>query len=203
MMHAIFGGSFDPVHAGHLYVMHEVRRHISCNQFIVVPSGRNPLKADGPVAAAHHRVAMLRIALASVERCTISTVETDRTGPSYMVETLDALEAAGTVGRRPGFIMGEDLVAELPRWHRWKNLLERVIPVVITREGGTAADPAAPGPPAPRKATILPEETVYLKVPPHGASSREVRRRCAARLPLEDLLPRGVEDYIHEHHLYR
>ncbi len=199
---AIFGGTFDPVHRGHVHLLREVLERTAINRIILVPSPQNPLKEHQPRASDTERLDMLQLAIEPIaSQCTISTIELERSPPVYSLETVRQLVRSGVVQRRPGFLMGDDLVPELPRWERWQQFLEEVQPVVITRTAAT--DDLFNAYP------YLPTDSVLVNAPPVAVSSRTIRTlgtegwdREETRQALEDLVPSSVARYIRDHGLY-
>lgn len=191
---AVFGGSFDPVHLGHLHVIGLVRSCTVFTTILVVPNRQNPLKTRGPGAGCEDRLQMLQRALATFGNCRVSREELDRPGPSYAIHTLESLISSNQVISRPGYILGDDLLKQLRNWYRWRDLLKTTVPVVITRDG----DPSRLRESMPE----LPDDTVFLQNPPHPASSSLVRARIARGESPADLLPQSVNEYIEYHRIY-
>jgi nicotinate-nucleotide adenylyltransferase len=134
---AVLGGTFDPVHIGHLRVAWEAAEALDAQVRLIpaqVPPHRPP-----PVASAQQRVRMLQVALAGQERLTIDTRELDRPGPSYTFDTLQSLRAEFGNDQALILLLGADAFAGLPSWHRWRELFELAHIVVLTRPGHAAA----------------------------------------------------------------
>ena len=128
---AIFGGTFDPVHYGHLRAAAEVAEQLGVSDFRLLPAGQPPHR-DGTWAASRHRLAMLELALAPHADLSVDEREVERTGPSYMTETLDSIRAES--GDLPVLLcLGQDAANELHRWHDWQRLLDLAHLVVMTR----------------------------------------------------------------------
>ncbi len=174
----VLGGSFDPVHAGHLAVARAALRGLRLDLLLIVPSKRSPLKSRRP-APARHRLAMLRLAFRGMPKVRISTLELRRPAPSYTVDTLRALKR-----RWPGaelfLILGADAFAEFRRWRR---------PGEIRRLATLAAFPR-PGVPSP-------EDVWCLAMKPVDASASAIRQGEKAGLPAP------VARYIRRARLYR
>jgi nicotinate-nucleotide adenylyltransferase len=185
---AILGGSFDPIHAGHLLVADEVRRHFGYDTVLFVPVGRAPHKNRPPVASAEHRLAMVQLALADRPEFACSSYEIEQEGPSYTISTVRHLLESGTVTGRPGLIIGDDLAAGFSDW-READDLERLVDLIIVGRPGYAGK-------VRRRHRRL--ETLLLPI-----SSSEIRRRVSAGEPWRDLVPTAVWRYIREHSLYR
>lgn len=187
----VFGGSFNPVHRGHLFVAMLAAEAAELERVLFVPAADPPHKEGMELAPAPHRVAMLGAALASEPGTGISDVELRPAGPRFTVDTLQVLAA-----ERPGdelvFILGMDSLLELPGWRSPERILERHRIVAVNRPGLDAG--AVPPPLASR--------CLLVEGNPFAISATGVRRRVAAGLPLRHLVPRAVEDYIREHGLY-
>jgi len=185
----IFGGSFDPVHLGHLLVARAAREEMQLDRLIFVPANRSPFKRAAPPAPDALRLRMLRLALAGVEWSCVSEVELKRGGVSYSVDTVR------TLGREfPGaqlfLLIGEDNLESLSSWREAGTLLKLVEFLVIPRPG------AAP-------ARELPGATLHRLTgwPIHLSSSR-IRQRVRDGLPVDHLVPPGVADVIRHNRLY-
>ncbi|MEQ8849115.1 nicotinate-nucleotide adenylyltransferase [Botrimarina sp.] len=183
----VFGGSFDPVHVGHLRLAGCCCDQAGLDAVWFVPAAVQPFKAEGPVASDPQRCEMLRLAIASEPRFGVSTIEIDRGGVSYSVDTLRELHAA-----RPGdqlfFLMGADTLRDLPGWREPDEVLRLATPLVVQRPGEAPPDSAV--------------DHVLVTMPPIDISSSEVRRRLAAGEPVDGLLPPAVLEYIRQNGLY-
>jgi len=180
----IFGGSFDPVHHGHLAIALAALESIPLDRVILVPARRSPLKESGPVAEEADRLAMLQLATSDEPRFTCSRIELDRPGPSYTVDTLEAL---ATSEGRLFLILGADAARDLPRWRDPHRVRELATLVIARRPGSDHGDPAA----------------ILLDTPLMDVSARELRARAARGRSLRYLVPDAVWRYIEEHGIYR
>jgi nicotinate-nucleotide adenylyltransferase len=183
----MFGGSFDPVHVGHLFVAEEARINLGYDRVVFVPAYQPPHKHEAPSAGPAHRVRMLEIALNGREDFVIDSWEIEREGVSYTIDTVDHLYATGTVDGRLGLIIGDDL---LEGFHTWKNadtLAEMVDIIVATREGEDG--------PGMHYSTI--------DNSPLPVSSSNLRERIRAGKAFRYLVPESVYGYIRTHELYR
>ncbi|MBA3417053.1 MAG: nicotinate-nucleotide adenylyltransferase [Chloroflexia bacterium] len=193
----IFGGTFDPIHVGHLIVAADLRHALTLDRVLFVPAGRPPHKAADLVSADGDRLAMLELALATEPKAEISTVDLERPGPSYTVDLLAILRAGFPVARLV-FLMGEDSLRDLPTW-RNPDEIARLADFGVAARPGVAFDPEAvyAQVPAARGRLSL-VETVQLSI-----SSSDIRRRVRQGAPIRHLVPCAVEDYIAERGLYR
>ena len=183
---ALLGGSFDPIHLGHLHVAEVVLATGRYDQVLLVPANR-PSHKPGALAAAAHRLTMLRLAIAGRPRLAVSDVEVRRGGVSYTVDTVRQLQRGGAVGARPGLVVGDDLGAELATWREAETLFGMVELLVARR----AAQPVAPAFPHCRLANH-----------PLPLSSSALRRRVRAGQVIRGLVPDPVAAHILEHGLY-
>ena len=198
----IMGGTFDPIHVGHLAVAEEARDALGLVRILFVPAGRPPHKPSGAVSDVGHRVAMVQLAIADNPAFELSRIEVDRPGPSYTVDTVEALASAARAhGEHTEFtvILSAETFAELPRWHEPARLFEAALVAVVPREGYPAPAPAwlsaaFPG----RDARVR-----YLEGPRLGLSSTAIRARAAAGRSIRYLVPDAVAAYITANHLYR
>ncbi|MDQ2914371.1 MAG: nicotinate-nucleotide adenylyltransferase [Chloroflexota bacterium] len=179
----VFGGTFDPVHVGHLAIANAALDELGLDRVDFVPARRSPLKQEGPIASAEDRLAMLTAAIANEPRFGVSTVELDRPGPSFTVDTLEALRGKGELF----LILGSDAYADFERW-REPARIEGLATLVL------AARPGAPN--APAGARVLDSPLIDI-------NSRELRARAARGRSLRYLVPEAVLRYIEEHRLYR
>ena len=191
----VMGGTFDPLHVGHLAIAEEARETLGLDRILFVPAARPPHKAGDDVTAIDHRVAMVELAIGDNPAFALSRVELDRPGPSYTVDTVEDLAGEGELT----LILSAETFAELPTWHEPDRIFESARVAVVPREGYPAADPGW-------LATAFPgreSRVTYLDGPLFGLSSTAIRERVAAGRSIRYLVPAGVEDYIAEHRLYR
>ena len=194
----IMGGTFDPIHVGHLAVAEEAREALVLERVLFVPAGQPPHKLPGSVSPVRDRVAMVELAIAGNPAFELSTVEIERVGPSFTVDTVEALASAHR-GTTLHLILSAETFAELPSWHEPERLFEAARMAVVPREGYPAPDPAWLGRAFPGR-----EDRVdYLGGPRLGLSSTALRTRVAAGRSIRYLVPPAVEAYIVDHHLYR
>jgi nicotinate-nucleotide adenylyltransferase len=196
----IFGGSFNPVHYGHLLLAETCREQARLDEIWFVPNALSPLKQDQPPAAAKHRIEMLQLAIGGHESFRLSTIEIDRGGVSYTVDTLAEI-ASQQPAAELCFLMGADSLVDLPKWRDPRRICELALPLVVRRHGS----------PEPRYdvfAALLSAERLELvrqmtvDMPIIELSGSEIRRRAARGLSLRYRTPRAVEKYIETHRLY-
>ena len=196
----VLGGTFDPIHLGHLIVAEDIRQKLGLGEVLFVPAGRPwlKLKEEKPISAAEHRLAMVRLAVASDPHFKVSTLEIDRPGLSYSIDTVLELKAKLGAGAEIYFIVGPDALAELPRWKDPGRLVEICQVVGIGRPGYVQADLHI------LESSILgvSQRIMLMDVPQIDISATEIRRRVAQRLSIRYLVPEAVEKYIAEHRLY-
>jgi nicotinate-nucleotide adenylyltransferase len=193
------GGSFDPVHEGHLAVARAVADALELPLVLLIPAARPPHKPGRVLAPGEDRLALLRIACAGDERLRPHAAELGRTGPSYSVDTAEALLGELPPRTRLHMIVGGDMLADLPHWHRVADLL-RLVTVCPVARAGTALDatPLARLVGADEAAAIAARA---VTVPVHPASSSEVRTALRRAAPPR-WLPPGVADEIARRGLY-
>jgi nicotinate-nucleotide adenylyltransferase len=186
------GGTFDPIHHGHLVAASEVAADFHLDEVVFVPTGRPWQKSDRPVSPAEDRYLMTVIATASNPQFRVSRVDVDRTGPTYTIDTLHDLRGEYGEETELFFITGADALAAILGWHRSDELFDLAHFVGVTRPGHRLADPGFPD----GKVTLV-------EVPALAISSTECRERVAAGHPVWYLVPDGVVQYINKRGLYR
>lgn len=194
---AVLGGTFDPLHIGHLAIAEDVRYTIDAEHVIFIPAAQQPFKTHTPTTPATDRLAMVRLGTADNPAFVVSDLEIRRGGLSYTVETIEQLRAEYSQ-HELFFIIGADAVAGLPRWHQIGRLLELCRLVLVARPGYQpdlealfAEIPAA-------RSRVLPVAGPALDV-----SASELRQRLRSGRPVRYHLPPPVRQYIQEHRLYQ
>ncbi|OED43860.1 nicotinate (nicotinamide) nucleotide adenylyltransferase [Chromatiales bacterium (ex Bugula neritina AB1)] len=191
----VYGGSFDPVHNGHLRSAQEVMQLCNLDELRFVPSGNPPHRSRALVSAVHRR-AMLKLAVADVPGMVIDTRELERTQPSYSIDTLESIRAevphASLV-----LIIGMDQFSAFDTWHRWQELLQRVDLAVLERPGETISAHARE-----LLKGALAERISVLKVTQLEISSSRIRHDLSQGLEIRFLVPYAVRNYIRENRLY-
>jgi nicotinate-nucleotide adenylyltransferase len=191
----IMGGTFDPIHYGHLVAAAEARHVFELDRVTFVPSRQPPHKREAPAAGGEHRYAMTVAATCSNPRFDASRIELERAGPSYTLDTLRALRAVDPTAEL-FFITGADAVRELRTWRQPEQLVELCRFVAVTRPGydldGLERDLGA-----------LARAVSAIEAPGVDISSTQIRERVAQGRSIKYLTPEPVEVYIAKHGLYR
>lgn len=196
----IFGGTFDPVHLGHLILAEQAREQAALDEVWFVPAARPPHKAGRPITPFAHRAEMLRLALAGQPAFRVDESENERPGLSYTVETLAELDRRHP-GREWFLLVGSDSLADLPGWHNPVGIVRRAGLVVRSR-------PGSPVPPVGHIRALLrlpegvPLRLQVVEAPLIEISSRDLRRRASAGLSLRYFVPTAVACYIRDRGLY-
>jgi nicotinate-nucleotide adenylyltransferase len=187
----IMGGTFDPIHHGHLVAASEVADQFELDEVIFVPTGEPYQKSERDVSPAEHRYLMTVIATASNPRFWVSRVDIDRPGPTYTIDTIRDI-AELRAGAELFFITGADALSQILSWHDHEEMLRMARFIGVTRPGYELTD------------EHLPSAAVTLvDVPAMAISSSAVRGRVPAERPIWYLVPDGVVQYIAKHRLYR
>ena len=192
---AVLGGTFDPVHSGHIALALSVRDSIGAGEAWLVPAATPALRAQ-PVAPAEVRLAMLEAATRDIPGMRVVDVELRRPGVSHTIDTLEAL-AIDHPGLQPWWILGADAARRLAEWHRSDELRAAIHLVVVQRSGTAHFDQAEA-----RSLGLDPLRTVVLDITPPAVSASEVRRRVAAGEAIGGLVPSAVADIIATRGLY-
>ncbi|HVP05706.1 MAG TPA: nicotinate-nucleotide adenylyltransferase [Dehalococcoidia bacterium] len=192
----MLGGTFDPVHIGHLVLGEAAREELGLDRVIFVPTGHSWRKTDREITPAAGRLEMLRLAVAGNPHFEVSTLEVEREGPSYSEITLAALQEANP-GAELFFILGRDALADLPNWHDPRRVVE--LATLAVAERGDMDSPLIEDPALAR----LNARIAWLPMPEIGVSATDVRARAAAGRSLRYLVPDSVAEYIARHRLYQ
>lgn len=183
MRTALYGGSFDPIHHGHLLLAREALEQLSLDRVVFIPAGVSPFKLHALPASAEARLEMVRAAIAGEPQFECDDSEVHRTGPSFTIDTVEAWHV-----RAPGdelfYFIGQDNVADLPRWRRSEELQGLVRFIVFERDGGAPAHDFA---------------RVQRRI---DISATEVRKRVAEGRSIRYLVPESVRSIIDARHLY-
>jgi nicotinate-nucleotide adenylyltransferase len=191
----VMGGTFDPIHYGHLFVAEEARARFALDHVLFVPNGAPPHKKEYLLTAARDRYEMTRLATANNPAFTCTALELDRPGPSYTVETLATLRAQYRHAEL-FYITGIDAIADILTWRHHAEIIQMAAFIAAARPGfdlKTLQD---------RLPAAYLERILLLGTTAQGVSSTEIRERTRAGLPIRYLTPEEVRNYIHEHRLY-
>lgn len=195
----VFGGTFDPIHNGHLAAAQEVLYTLDLSRVIFVPAYHQPLKEHAPQATDAERLDMLRLAIAGNERFSVDMQELDRPAPSYTIDTVRSYANRGKPDDELYFLVGVDAVNALGRWREPAELVRLARLAVMSRSAVRQPDWTALEAVAPD----IRERVDVVVVPNIDISSRELRQRAAAGQPIRYQVPDAVYQYIEERRLYR
>lgn len=208
-MIGVYGGTFDPVHYGHLRTALEVHERLNLEQLRLVPC-KSPLHRDEPLASAKHRLKMLQLAVKDEPKLMIDTCELDRSGPSFMVDTLTKIRSEVGENSSIALIVGLDAFLSLPRWSRWEQLFKLAHLVVMTRPGWHFKEKEAQDWVAEKieKTPARIESKAagmihFLEVTQLEISATAIRLMVQAEKDPRYLLPEAVRELIFKENLYR
>jgi nicotinate-nucleotide adenylyltransferase len=187
----VMGGTFDPIHIGHLVAASEVAHRFELDQVVFVPTGQPWQKSDRRVSASEDRYLMTVIATAADERFSVSRVDVDREGQTYTVDTLRDIRAVMGEQDDYYFITGADALGEILSWREPEEVLRLAHLVGVTRPGHVLSDPG-----------LVPGRVTLLEIPALAISSSDIRRRVSKGEPIRYLVTPGVEAYIAKVGLY-
>jgi len=194
----VLGGTFDPVHNGHLIVAEEAKTRLNLTEVVFVPAGQPWLKTERPITPAEHRLQMLRLALADKPYFKLSAMEIERAGPSYTVDTITELQGQLDAEDELFFILGQDNLVQLPQWREPSQLIQLCYLVAVPR-------PGSPRPKLKELEASIPgiSQRVMLMDKPHvDISAEAIRDRVVRGLSVRHLVPEPVNRYLKEHKLY-
>ncbi len=193
----VLGGTFDPIHYGHLVIAEDARVYLHLEKVLFVPARQPPHKPKVTYSALEHRVRMTELAIADDPHFALSLIETERPGPSYTVDTLRQLHAELGPDAELYFVMGMDLLADILTWHKPAELVNLCRIVVAERAGYhidlSALEEGLPG---------LLERLELIDTPELSISSHDLQQRVRRGLSIRYQLPPDVEKYIYDHRLY-
>jgi nicotinate-nucleotide adenylyltransferase len=193
----VFGGTFDPIHQGHIEVAEEAKVRLDLAEVIFMLAGQPWLKQNNLISAAGHRVQMVHLAIAGKPHLKLSSMEIERTGPTYTVDTITELKAE-LGSQELFFILGMDNLTQLPRWREPGRLITMCRIVAVPRPGYSSPDldaleAAIPG---------LKQRLILLNKPVVDIDSTDIRERVARGLSIDHIVPEPVAEYIKQHRLY-
>jgi nicotinate-nucleotide adenylyltransferase len=192
----VMGGTFDPLHYGHLVLAENGRVQLDLDQVLFILAGQPPHKPDRPITPVHHRVAMVEAAIADTPAFVLSRVDLDRPGPHYTVDTLALVQQANP-GAALFFLVGGDSLLQFLSW-RDPDGIVRQARLAVMRRSGYEPDLEI----LEKGMPDLCERLVWLDAPCLDIAATDLRRRAREGLPLRYLVPPPVEAYIHRHRLY-
>ena len=195
----VLGGTFDPVHLGHIMMAEEAKASLDLSEVLLVPVGQPMSKPSEKVTPAKHRIEMLRLAVAGSPHLKVSTVEIERQGPSYTVDTIDGMRKIYGSGDEIYFILGWDSLAQLPDWHEPSRLVAMCFLVAVPRPGWArprlkALEGVLPG---------ISKKVIFLDRPKVDISATAIREMAANGESIDHLVPKPVAEYIKKNKLYR
>ncbi len=215
----LLGGSFNPVHNGHLAIARQTREALGLDQILFVPTSHPPHKPNGSLAPAQDRYEMVRLAISSDPTFAISDVEISRPGKSYSIDTIRLLQQTYGAHTQLFFLIGLDAFLDFPSWREPQTLLKLCRFVVLSRPGllfrSLSTVPLLPPIPVPSlmdldagrisriEAPLGTQGLTCLKLPPSPVSASDIRSQIRQGHPVPNLLPPSVESYILQHHLYQ
>ncbi len=195
----VLGGTFDPVHIGHLIIAEGVRVELGLDEVLFVPAGQPWLKVDHDITLVVHRIEMVRLAILRNPHFKLSEVEVERSRPSYTIDTI--LELRNRLGAQVDlfFILGCDALAQFPQWKEPKKLIELCKLAIVPR-----VDLGSPNlKDLERSIPGVSDRVSYVATPIIDISSSQIRERLARGLSIRYLVPDKVEKYIAKYRLYR
>jgi nicotinate-nucleotide adenylyltransferase len=207
----VLGGTFDPVHNGHIAAAAAAQQHLNLGSIVLVPSHIPPHRQDPVGASAEQRQEMARLGAAGHAGWSVSRIEIDRSGPSYTFDTLAELRRNLRIGLNPDaaaagtqifFILGADAFAEIASWSRYPEVLDLANFVVVSRPGITLDSLRERVPSAFGRQPSSKTRVILVEAATPDISSTDIRRRVRAGHSIRDLVPHSVADYIATHRLY-
>jgi len=190
----VFGGTFDPIHVGHMLIAEEARVRLRLERVLFIPAGQPWLKADRRVSDVKHRMAMVAAAIEDNQHFKLCDMEAVREGPSYTVDTLVELRRLLGSSAELYLVLGGDALEEMHRWREPERIYELSRVVAVPRSGFQVSD---------HNTQITPRSPVYIDAPLIDISGADIRARVAEGLSIKCMVPAAVEDYIVGNGLYR
>jgi nicotinate-nucleotide adenylyltransferase len=192
----IVGGTFDPIHVGHLLIAEDARVGLGLEEIVFIPTGQPWMKSGRTLSPPHHRMNMVRMSIASNPFFRASSIEIDRPGPTYTVDTLRELRQEFGGEDDLYFILGSDSSKEFHRWREPGEVLRLCTLAVVPRPGSMDRDLSAISPSGSDKVVLLEGPLVDI-------SGTKIRRRVSLGLPVRYMVPDEVEHYLRRYGLYR
>jgi nicotinate-nucleotide adenylyltransferase len=206
----VLGGTFDPIHFGHLDAAEAARTALQLDHVRLLPSHDPPHRSASPMASAFHRFALVALAIQGRPAYRVSEMELTRSGQSYTADTLRAMHAEGWTPLQIFFILGADAFAEIATWREFPTVLDGAHFVVIARPGTSLERAAARTPELGQRlhrvGDAIPHDAktriIFVEARTRDISSTMIRARLSARQSIDDLVPDAVARHIVNHHLY-
>jgi nicotinate-nucleotide adenylyltransferase len=195
----ILGGTFDPIHNGHLAIAGEAKAYLNLNETVFLPAGQPWMKSDRTISAAEDRTAMIRLAIQSRPDCKLSTMEIEHQGASFSVDTLAAMKTQSAEPSELYFILGWDNLSKLPYWKEPRKLIELCYLVAAPRPGALRPNMKI----LEKEIPGISKRVILLEKPRLDISATQIRKNVAKGVPITGMVPAAVEEYIKEHGLYR
>ena len=194
----IFGGTFDPIHIGHLILAEEAWFQLQLDHVYLAPAGDPPHKLGRQLAPVRDRIFMAELAAADIDSLLVSSIDADRPGPHYTSDLVRLLQTEAGPDTEFYFLMGMDSLRDLPSWHEASWLVENARLVALSRHDVTldweALEAALPG---------VRSRVIILDMPELEIASHVIQQRVRNGQPIRHMVPRSVEAYIYKHNLYR
>ena len=194
----VLGGTFDPVHLGHLAIAEEVRLRLNLDRVIFIPAGQPRLRADEYLSPAADRLRMVELATEDNPHFQVCDIEVQRSGPTYTVDTLDKLAQSLGEDTELYFMVGADILGQFHRWKDPEKVLESCYLVVVSRPGHEDDD----WPEWFQTFASAKDKVIRLEIPMVDISGTEIRRRANLREAVHNLVPDSVAEYIEDRKLY-
>ena len=198
MKTGVLGGTFDPVHVGHVSMAETAAIKLGLDQVILVPAGRPTTRPSQSVTPSEHRLKMLRLAVKDKPRLAVSDIEIKRPGPSYTVDTLREIKKNHGAKGEIYFILGWDSLEQLPQWREPSEIIKLCLLAAVPRPGCRKPDLNA----LEQKIPGISGRVIFLNEPNIDISATEIRERIRSGETVENLVPGPVADYIKKHKLY-
>jgi nicotinate-nucleotide adenylyltransferase len=195
----VLGGTFDPIHYGHLAAAEECRAALGLDLVLFMPAGEPPHKRGRDISPATDRVAMVELAIASNPHFRLSRIDVDHKGPSFTVRALEELRREWGSETQLWFVMGADSLAEILTWRDPERLLTLARVAAVNRPGAPDPEPAALEGALPGASSRID----VVEIPDLAISATDLRRRVATGRPVRYQLPEAVEDYVRQRKLYQ
>jgi nicotinate-nucleotide adenylyltransferase len=196
---ALLGGTFDPIHTAHMAIAEEARIKLKLDEVVFVPAGKPWMKRKTPISKPQDRLNMVIISISSNAGLSQSSIEIDKNGPSYTIDTVTEFQKKVSSGTQLFFILGGDAIQQFHLWRQPKDILSVVQLIVAPRPGNTRIEMKD----LEQKVPGISSQSTVLDMPLLDISSRDIRARVSLGQPIRHLVHNGVENYIYKHGLYQ